>query len=115
MTCSGCGSSAHRFPGSSNQSSKCLNWGRNCNKCGIANHFASVCQKPAKQRSTINNTDLTAYLHYDKTNDTYTSSSSHTKEIPATVQAQLNVKPKLQPNKMITFPDSGASICLSGT
>ena len=45
-----------------------------------------------------------------KTNDTYTSSSSHTNEIPATVHAQLNVKPKSQPTKMLILANSGATI-----
>ena len=89
----------------------CWAWGRNCNNCGIANHFASACWKPAKQPSTINNIDSIAHLHYDKTNDTYSSPSSHTNEISATVQAQINVNPKLQSTKMLIFSECGASIC----
>lgn len=95
ITCSWCGSSTHRSPGSNSGSSKCPAKGRNCNNCDIANHLVSVCHEPSKQPSTIKNIDLIAYLHYDKTNDMYTSISSHTNEIPATVQSQLNVKPKM--------------------
>ena len=60
----------HRLPRSNHRSSQCQAWGRNCNNCGIANHFASVCQKPTKQPK-VNNIDLTAHLQYHKSNNIY--------------------------------------------
>ena len=38
-TCNGCGGEFH------NRTTECKAWGKDCNNCGIANHFASVCRK----------------------------------------------------------------------
>ena len=105
--CSGSGSTTHN---TSQQSSNCPAWGRQCLNCNKFNHFAKVCKQLQKDTASA----LIAQVKYDNHVGQYTAATTDiTTKIPATVSIHTPGSNNNTTTLQI-FPDSGASICLGG-
>ena len=108
--CSGCGSESH---GSQEHEQKCPAWNASCHHCNLKGHYASVCRK--KETESLAALQI-AYVTYNPFTDTYSLPSTEIQEISALLTAYTrdkNYNPPPTPMKI--FPDSGASVCITGT
>ena len=132
-TCRGCGSFQHGKTGSGDRPRMCPAWGQTCRACSKQNHFEGVCQSKGrvKQGAIWCSEDeeavmdaLIAHMIFDPATNAYKpgNNSSH-KEVEATLipfspcpdPRQARDIPSTHPTKLRIYPDSGATICLSGT
>ena len=99
--CTGCGKSDHSDYAS--RKKKCPAWGKVCNKCGMRNHFSSVCR---------NNTDtalaLIAYADKKNINTDLNSNLLSITMVPLCSQHSR------KPMELEVVADTGANICLAG-
>ena len=109
--CSGCGSTAHGYPGSNDRTTKCPAKGKTCHNCQKLNHFANVCRQPVN----VNGINLVAHVSYNDCDETFTvASTANNTEIPVSLTPIINNKKQQQSTQMLIYPDSSAQICLAG-
>ena len=112
VSCSGCGKANHR---SNEREQKCPAWGKKCFKCGLMNHFSSVCRSQRSSSSTNSNQkhsnhllELTCMAAGQPT------PSSKSNYIPARARLSAHKEESLAYKELSVFPDTGANICLMG-
>ena len=121
--CPGCGSTEHGQWNSNDRSEKCPAWGKECNQCGIPNHFGTVCRK--KDQAGVHG------IHQESVTTANSSVDTNDGAQVAAISANPPVSPRgeiltelslklprynkeFAPISLYTFPDSGSDILVGG-
>ena len=107
--CTGCGKPGHNDYEA--RKANCPAWGRNCNNCGLRNHFSSVCKRRGNKVMENDKEDkaLGLIALTQCQNNLKNSDMLYVKVTPI-----ISGKPYLENTHLLVLPDSGANICLAG-